>query len=254
MPGMSAKPIMVNNNARNSPSPSSYLSSSSSGTGCPPPAQPPTSKSNFIDFNNDELVVKVPNIPEAKRSCFQTEEMNKIFAQTQYDIDTLLARLEEVHDNLLVGGSGGHNNGGQLRSPGGGGGGGGASAKDALIVETRHFVTASKLFVKSASAGSFQLIDYLSECVTLLERMFHVSERVLTEMLHNQTQATCLVDRLKEVAATYAYTVDTVQRLVGYDVEQSRDGSNPYIDLMINHATSLATSLSTLMRTLRNMS
>ena len=213
------------------------------------------------------------SIPESKRICFQTKEMEEIFAQSQYDIDTLLARLEDVHEGRLSSSQqklkpildthGRPNN--KDGSP--------SSAKETLMVESRHFVTASKFFVKCATEGSFQLIDYLTECVTLLERMFHASETVIYEM-GSQAQITCLVDRLKEVAATYAYTVDTVRRLVAYtptapstpgedqsenDKEEEENGvshhskANPYMDLLMNHATSLATCLSALMRTLRNM-
>lgn len=210
-------------------------------------------------------------IPESKRICFQTKEMEEIFNQSQYDIDTLLVRLEEVertHESRLRQSSK-HQ---EMRNHHLKDGSPPSSARETLIVESRHFVTASKFFVKCATEGSFQLIDYLTECVTLLERMFHASETVIFEM-ESGAQVTCLVDRLKEVAATYAYTVDTVRRLVGFspsidaslsetpeNLVQVEDGMsiaskrpNPFLDLLMNHATSLATCLSTLMRTLRAM-
>lgn len=204
-------------------------------------------------------------IPESKRICFQTKEMEEIFNQSQYDIDTLLVRLEEVHESRLRQSKHQELSSHHLKD-----GSPPSSARETLIVESRHFVTASKFFVKCATEGSFQLIDYLTECVTLLERMFHASETVIFEM-ESGAQVTCLVDRLKEVAATYAYTVDTVRRLVGFspsadaslpetpeNLVQVEDGivnkrPNPFLDLLMNHATSLATCLSTLMRTLRTM-
>ncbi|OTF83484.1 hypothetical protein BLA29_013078 [Euroglyphus maynei] len=84
--------------------------------------------------------------------------------------------------------------------------------------------------------------------------MFTISEDVLMDQIQSSAQITCLVDRLKEVAATYAYTVDVVRRLVSHpDDDQHIHLTNPYLDLLMSHATGLATSLSTLMRTLRTM-
>lgn len=237
------------------------------------------SATNAVNLGSNQTTLFHSPIPESKRICFQTKEMEEIFSQSQYDIDTLLVRLEEVHESRLrqssiksqqqhqqqsvqkSQSSSHHLKEGCEGSPP-------SSARETLIVESRHFVTASKFFVKCATEGSFQLIDYLTECITLLERMFHVSETVIFEM-ESSAQVTCLVDRLKEVAATYAYTVDTVRRLVGFSpsvetmAEQeeladevmiaSGKRPNPFLDLLMNHATSLATCLSTLMRTLRTM-
>ena len=164
---------------------------------------------------------------------------DEIFSQSQRDIDVLLARLEEVHENRLT----------SSQPPYECTENDFLCAKEALVTESRHFVTASKLFVKCATEASPQLLEYLLECVTLLERMYSVGEIVILNM-ESQAQITCLVDRLKEVAATYAYTVDTVQKLHDNVCSPS---TSPYMGLLMNHATSLATSLSALMRTLRAM-
>ena len=163
---------------------------------------------------------------------------NEIFSQSQHDIDVLLARLEEVHNHRLTSSQTFECSEEDF-----------LCAKEALVTESRHFVTASKLFVKCATEASPQLLEYLLECVTLLERMYAVGEIVLLKM-DSQAQITCLVDRLKEVAATYAYTVDTVHKLHDNVCSPS---TSPYMALLMNHATSLATSLSALMRTLRAM-
>jgi hypothetical protein len=166
-------------------------------------------------------------------------ESNELFIQSQRDIDILLARLEDVHENRLSSSHSFKSSDNENFM----------AAKEALVTESRHFVTASKLFVKCATEASPQLLEYLLECVTLLERMYSVGEIVLMQM-ESQAQITCLVDRLKEVAATYAYTVDTVHKLSD---TFSSPSTSPYMGLLMNHATSLATSLSALMRTLRAM-
>lgn len=163
---------------------------------------------------------------------------DEIFIQSQRDIDILLARLEDVHENRLRNPSYSRVESDKF-----------IAAKEALVTESRQFVTASKLFVKCATEASPQLLEHLIECVTLLERMYSVSEIVLVH-LESQAQITCLVDRLKEVAATYAYTVDTVHKLSDTVCSPS---TSPYMGLLMNHATSLATALSALMRTLRTI-
>nr|XP_027194150.1 uncharacterized protein DDB_G0283357-like [Dermatophagoides pteronyssinus] len=199
-------------------------------------------------------------ITESKKSCFQTKEMEKIFIQCQYDIDMLLARLEEVHEQRISSTTTTTNinndNNNKLSTTNNIDKPlmiGSLTAKETLIVESRHFVTASKLFVKCATDGSLQLIDYLTECVGLLERMFTISEDVLMGEIQSPAQITCLVDRLKEVAATYAYTVDVVRRLVSHPNNDNLLIKPNNLDLLMSHATGLATSLSTLMRTLRTM-
>jgi hypothetical protein len=166
------------------------------------------------------------------------QQTDEIFIQSQRDIDVLLARLEEVHDKRLTSSQVFECTEEDF-----------VAAKEALVTESRHFVTASKLFVKCATEASPQLLEYLLDCVTLLERMYSVGEIVLLNM-ESQALITCLVDRLKEVAATYAYTVDTVHKLHDNVCSPS---TSPYMGLLMNHATSLATSLSALMRTLRAM-
>lgn len=185
----------------------------------------------------DQLV----EVPEYKRSCFQTKEMEELFAQTQLDIDTLLARLEEVHETRLSAGDRPPDKEESVTCH---------SPREMLLVEARHLVNASKMFVKCATEASFQLIDYLTECVMIMEHMFTISE-VLVFRIESQALITCLVDRLKEVAATYAYTVGTVQQLMCYP--NTPTSPNPFGQLLVTHATSLTTSLSTLMRTLRSM-
>lgn len=200
-------------------------------------------KSDFTGYDSgDYNLLSLP--VQASVDCYDVDQLfgnpskiEDIFVQSQRDIDTLLARLEEAHEIRLA--RQGYSRCDIDKY---------YAAKEALIVESRCFVTASKLFVKSATEASAMMFEYLMECVSLLERMFMIGEKVMSH-LESQAHITCLVDRLKEVAATYGYTVDTVQRLT--DRKCAEVSSSPYMGLLMNHATSLATALSALMRTLR---
>jgi len=184
-------------------------------------------------------ITTAPMINGCLASDLARNQTDELFIQSQRDIDILLARLEDVHESRLSSSQAFKCRDNENF----------IAAKEALVTESRHFVTASKLFVKCATEASPQLLEYLLECVALLERMYSIGEIVLIHM-ESQAQITCLVDRLKEVAATYAYTVDTVHKLSDTVCSPS---TSPYMGLLMNHATSLATSLSALMRTLRAM-
>lgn len=205
---------------------------------------------NQILARSDNSFAPQYDILESQQNNFQAKEMEQIFSQCQYDIDTLLAHLEEVHEKRISKFAStnsvsreSNNHQASINSSS-------LNAKESLIIESRNFVISSKLFVKCAMERSFQLINYLTECVALLERMFIITENFIMLEVNSPAQISCLVDRLKEVAVTYAYTVDVVRRLVSYS---NNEKINPYLDLLMSHATSLATSLTALMRTLRSM-
>lgn len=140
-------------------------------------------------------------------------------------------------------------------------------ARDCLVLESRAFVTSSKLFVKSSTEGSdsLDMIDHLVDCLSLLEKMYKVSNVILFNC-ESQVQATCLVDRLKEVAATFALTIETVRRLflirdqisimnsTETNCQKQQESQGVFMGQLMSHATCLATSLSALMRTLRAFS
>lgn len=120
------------------------------------------------------------------------------------------------------------------------------TAKDALIAEARQFVTASKLFVKSAMESSDGLIENMMSCVTLMDRIFTVSGLVLSHM-SSTVQMGALVERLKGVALAYSQTVLATQQAMGKGI------ANPQMGTLMHQATSLATALTSLMRTLRSL-
>lgn len=120
------------------------------------------------------------------------------------------------------------------------------AAKDALIAESRQFVTASKLFVKSAMESSEGLTVNMVSCISLMDRIFTISELVLSHMT-STVQMSALLERLKGVALAYSQMVIAAQHTVGRGI------TNPQMGTLMHQATSLATALTSLMRTLRSL-
>ncbi|XP_055929219.1 uncharacterized protein LOC129960110 [Argiope bruennichi] len=119
-----------------------------------------------------------------------------------------------------------------------------AKVRDTLIYESRQFVTASKLFVKSITESSDKMEEHLTTCIALLDRIFAVSELVVMEMTL-PSQINSLVEKLKEMAVAYSRTVQAAHSAASGEIPNSN------IAGLMHQATSLATSLTVLMRTLR---
>lgn len=127
------------------------------------------------------------------------------------------------------------------------------AAKDTLAMESRQFVTASKLFVKSVSESTEKMAEHLTLCVKLLERIFEVSEMLAHTsstykgpQLINIVQMQDLVSRVKEVAFTFMQTVHAASDVV------CKGSTNPTtVNLLMQQATSLATVLTSFMRHLK---
>ena len=79
-------------------------------------------------------------------------------------------------------------------------------AKEQLTNDSRQFVTASKLFVKSATENERQLLECLGHCVTLIDRIGSVSNDVALYTVTPQ-QTLGLLVKVKDVAETYLQTV-----------------------------------------------
>lgn len=116
--------------------------------------------------------------------------------------------------------------------------------RDTLIYESRQFVTASKLFVKSITESSDKMEENLQSCIALLDRIFAVSELVVMEMTL-PSQINSLVEKLKEMAVAYSRTVQAAHSAATGEIPNSNMAG------LMHQATSLATSLTVLMRTLR---
>ncbi|KAF2359462.1 FERM N-terminal [Trinorchestia longiramus] len=118
------------------------------------------------------------------------------------------------------------------------------AAKDTLTSESRQFVTASKLFVKSATESEETLLQCLSNCLTLLQKMVEVTQQVVQ---HTATplQTQNVVVKVRDVSSTYHTTVRAALAASGRGLD------HPSMNSLMTHATNLAGVLTALMRTLR---
>jgi uncharacterized lipoprotein NlpE involved in copper resistance len=117
-------------------------------------------------------------------------------------------------------------------------------AKDQLTNESRSFVTASKLFVKSATESEGQLMECLNHCVQMIDRIGQVTIQVAAQSpTPMQTQA--LISKVRDVADTFLQTVMAAGNAIG------RDMNDPAMNVLMKKATNLASVLTTLMRSLR---
>jgi len=120
-------------------------------------------------------------------------------------------------------------------------------AKERLTTESRHFVTASKLFVKSATEngeGRAKLLECLSHCVQMVDRIGQVT-RDLSENTDNPSATFELVEKVRDVAETYLLTVRAAGDAIGKKM------NDPTMSVLMKRATTLAGVLTTLMRSLR---
>lgn len=117
-------------------------------------------------------------------------------------------------------------------------------AKEQLTNESRQFVTASKLFVKSATESEGQLVECLNHCVIMIERIGKVTIDV---SVHTPTpmQTQSLIGKVRDVADTFMQTVLAAGNTTG------RDMNDPAMNVLMKKATNLASVLTTLMRSLR---
>ena len=117
-------------------------------------------------------------------------------------------------------------------------------AKEQLTNESRQFVTASKLFVKSATENERQLVECLNHCVIMIERIGKVTIDV---SVHTPTpmQTQSLIGKVRDVADTFKQTVLAAGNTTG------RDMNDPAMNVLMKKATNLASVLTTLMRSLR---
>lgn len=157
------------------------------------------------------------------------------FQQAQKDISAMIVHLKKITQypsKVNMGGADGDKF---------------IAAKDALVNESRQFVTSSKLFVKSAMESSEKMIENMAICVALLNRMTAIGELVVMRSSPGEP-VLYLVERLKEVAVSYFYTVEAAQQAIGTRID------HPQMGTLMQRATTLATALTSLMRTLRAMS
>ncbi|XP_054722782.1 FERM and PDZ domain-containing protein 4-like [Uloborus diversus] len=121
-----------------------------------------------------------------------------------------------------------------------------AAAREALANESRRFVTSSKLFVKSAMDSSdTKMVANMAVCVALLNRMAAIGE--LAVLRSPAPPPLHLVASLRQVSEAFLLTLGAARGAVGRGIDA------PEMALLMQKATSLATALTSLMRTLRAM-
>ena len=117
-------------------------------------------------------------------------------------------------------------------------------AKEQLTNESRQFVTASKLFVKSATESEGQMMECLNHCVQMIDRISVVTREVAL-VSNSVVQTRPLILKVKDVADTYLQTVQAAGSAIGKGM------NDPSMGVLMKKATSLASVLTTLMRSLR---
>ena len=119
-----------------------------------------------------------------------------------------------------------------------------SKAKEQLTNESRQFVTASKLFVKSATESEGQLVDCLNHCVVMIDKIGLITVEVAR---HTPTpmQTQSLIVKVRDVADTFLQAVLAAGNATG------RDMNDPAMNVLMKKATNLASVLTTLMRSLR---
>lgn len=116
----------------------------------------------------------------------------------------------------------------------------GEGSRERLIHESRQFVTASKMFVKSVTDSSQTMVTCLAQCVVLIERMTHAVEDVA---LHEHSRD--LPPKVRDVARAFLHTLQSA-------IDASGQGVNdPSMGRLMGKATALAGVLTVLMRSLR---
>lgn len=114
------------------------------------------------------------------------------------------------------------------------------AARERLISESRQFVTASKMFVKSVTDSPQMMATCLNQCVTLVEQM---SQAV--EDLAYREQNRDLVPKVRDVARAFLHTLRSAADASGQGV------NDPSMGRLMGKATGLAGVLTILMRSLR---
>lgn len=114
------------------------------------------------------------------------------------------------------------------------------AARERLINESRQFVTASKMFVKSVTDSPQTMAVCLSQCVVLVERM-----GLAVEDVSQREQNRDLPPKVRDVARAFLHTLRAAAEASGQGV------SDPSMGRLMGKATALAGVLTILMRSLR---
>ena len=120
--------------------------------------------------------------------------------------------------------------------------------REHLTTEARHFVTASKLFVKSATESETQMCDCLSHCLNMLKNLCVYARKCA---LQSDESASIIVEKVAQVAETFLLTVQAASAVASASSSPSSNDSSAAMGALMKRATALANVLTVLMRTLR---
>jgi len=112
--------------------------------------------------------------------------------------------------------------------------------RERLINESRQFVTASKMFVKSVTDSPQNMAVCLSQCISLVERMGQSVEEVAIKEQNRD-----LPPKVRDVARAFLHTLRAASEASGQGV------NDPSMGRLMGKATALAGVLTILMRSLR---
>ena len=98
--------------------------------------------------------------------------------------------------------------------------------------------------VNSATESEGQLMECLNHCVQMIDRIGNVTRDVAI-LTPTPLQTQTLLAKVRDVADTYLQTVQAAGKAIGKDM------NDPSMGVLMKKATSLASVLTTLMRSLR---
>lgn len=164
-------------------------------------------------------------------------EQDSLDGSTDFDLSVLIGQSEQAVNKVisrlavpLPAKSGRSGDEGELLD----------AARERLINESRQFVTASKMFVKSVTDSPQAMAVCLSQCVVLVERMGLAVEDV--SVLEQNRD---LPPKVRDVARAFLHTLRAAAEASGQGV------SDPSMGRLMGKATALAGVLTILMRSLR---
>ncbi|ELU07590.1 hypothetical protein CAPTEDRAFT_175436 [Capitella teleta] len=118
--------------------------------------------------------------------------------------------------------------------------------KDALVAESRQFVTDSKMLVSSATHSKEKLVQNVNNSIHTLATLTHLCQITMATMT-SLPLAIALGSKVKDVANAYKTTVNAAHNAAGMPL------SDPNMKMLMRQATALAAVLSTFMKTLKTL-
>jgi len=118
------------------------------------------------------------------------------------------------------------------------------NSKETLTAEARQFVTDSKLLVSSATHSREKLVQNVNNSMHTLAKIITYCQ-ITMEVMSSPQQAVTLGMKIKDVCNAYTETVNAAGAAAGKPL------SDPNMKHLMKQATTLASILSVLMKTLK---